>query len=106
LVRRLGESDGPTAVFATNDAAAIDLLRACADAGLDVPGDVSVAGYDDMTMAALWRPGLTSLSQPLEAMARLAVDDVVTRAEGRTADRHDILLGELAVRGTTGPARA
>ncbi|HKD97643.1 MAG TPA: LacI family DNA-binding transcriptional regulator [Micromonosporaceae bacterium] len=105
LIERLRAADPPTAVFASNDEVAIEFLSAAADAGIDVPGDVSVVGYDNTTLAQRWRPGLTSISQPLEQMAARAVSLVASRMGGRGDDLHEVLMGELVVRGTTARPR-
>ncbi len=57
-------ADRPTAVFGANDETAIGFIKAVRDAGLSVPRDVSVAGFDDIGYAALFDPGLTTMRQP------------------------------------------
>ena len=69
----------PTAVFASSDQQAIGLLRACSDAGIGVPGDVSVVGFDDIPLAELVSPRLTTVSQPLESLGSRAVRLVLRR---------------------------
>lgn len=101
LLSRLTEADAPTAVFASNDQGAINLLRAAADRGIEVPADLSVIGYDNTTLAESWRPGLTSVSQPLMSIAETAVSLVASRIAGRTDDEHEVLKGELVLRATT-----
>ena len=59
-----------TAVFCFNDTAAIGAIRAIKDAGLDVPGDISVVGFDDITSAAFSTPSLTTVRQPLIEMGQ------------------------------------
>lgn len=63
----------PTAVFATSDIMAIGAANAIKDSGMDVPGDVSVVGFNDVEMASLYRPALTVIHQPLFAMGEEAV---------------------------------
>jgi LacI family transcriptional regulator len=63
----------PTAVFATNDDMAAGLLVACMQAGLAVPDDVSIVGFDDSWIASTVWPGLTTVHQPIERMASEAV---------------------------------
>ncbi|MBP2437230.1 substrate-binding domain-containing protein [Microbacterium amylolyticum] len=60
----LHEKNPPTAVFTETDRLAIDLIGACADAGLRVPQDVSIVGYDSTGICELIRPRLTSAAQP------------------------------------------
>jgi len=64
----------PTAVFATNDSMAIGTMRAIKDAGLRVPDDISVIGYDDVRAARYTSPPLTTAKQNLDAIANAAID--------------------------------
>lgn len=72
-------SPRPTAIFCSSDQQAIGVLRACADLGLDVPRDLSVIGYDDIPLADLVMPRLTTVRQPIEAIAQGALDRLVSR---------------------------
>jgi LacI family transcriptional regulator len=63
-----------TAVFCGNDMIAFGVIKSLEDAGLNVPGDVAVAGYDDINMAPLHKPALTTVKQPIKEMAEVAVD--------------------------------
>jgi LacI family transcriptional regulator len=65
--------DPPTAVFATNDAVAIGLWQSCLAAGVDVPGDVSLVGFDDIRWAEFMVPPLTTVHQDLPAMTERAL---------------------------------
>jgi LacI family transcriptional regulator len=62
----------PTALFVTSDLAAMGLLRAAFDMGLDVPNDLAVVSFDGIEYAAYTRPGLTTVSQPITQMAEVA----------------------------------
>jgi LacI family transcriptional regulator len=64
--------DPPTAIFASNDVMAMGVMDAVRNKGLRVPDDVSVIGFDDIPQAALIRPALTTIGQPLEKMGRVA----------------------------------
>ena len=70
-------SSGATAVFAANDQMALGLLSALHEAGLAVPGDVSVVGFDDTPDAAYYWPALTTVRQDFEELARRAVAVVI-----------------------------
>ncbi len=102
---RLLETDAlPTAVLVANDLAAIGALEVLDRAGLEVPADMSVVGYDDSFIAGMRRVDLTTVHQPRREMGRLAVEFVIERLEGgRTDVRHTLLEPELVVRGSTGP---
>lgn len=94
----------PTAVFVANDYAALGALEALDAAGLGVPEDVSVVGYDDITASHSSRVALTTVAQPSLEMGRTAVNLLIERSEaGRTEARHVVLAPRLVVRGTTAP---
>jgi len=100
-------ADGlPTAVVTFSDRVALGLLDAFSRAGVDVPGDVSVTGYDDSPAARLAHIDLTSVSQDAEQQASHAVAAAVARLDGGQAGGHEVVLEpRLVVRGTTGPPR-
>jgi LacI family transcriptional regulator len=96
----------PSAVFASNDDMALGVLAAAQRLGLSVPGDLSIAGFDDSTAAGLVWPPLTTVRQPMDEMARVAVEMLIA------ANRHDaeppseqslhrVLPHELVVRDST-----
>lgn len=80
--RMLRQSPRPTAIFAANDAMAAGALRAAPQLGLAVPCDVSIAGFDDSAIASLAHPSLTTMRQPVRAMASHAVAMLTGRATG------------------------
>jgi DNA-binding LacI/PurR family transcriptional regulator len=97
----------PTAVVAFNDRSALGLLDAFLRAGVAVPGDVSVVGYDDSHLAQLAHVDLTSVSQETRRQAEQAVAAAVERLDGgRTARREVVLPPRLVVRATTAPPPA
>jgi DNA-binding LacI/PurR family transcriptional regulator len=94
----------PTAVFAANDQAAIGALRVLSEAGLRVPEDMSLIGYDDTYLASFEHISLTSVHQEPEQMGREAVRLLLERTDGeRTDSRHVILMPRLTVRESTAP---
>jgi len=94
----------PTAVCAANDQSAIGLLDQLLRAGVDVPGDIAVAGYDDSTLARLAHIDLTTVSQEPRQQAERAVRAVVERLDENRQERLDVLLEpRLVVRRTTAP---
>ena len=97
----------PTAVIAFNDRLALGLLDQLRRMGLDVPGRLSVVGYDDSPLARLGAIDLTSVSQDPETMAEATVRLAVDRLEGSHGSIAAVVLDpHLAVRGTTGAAAA
>ena len=105
--RLLAVRPGFTALFAFNDISALGAIRAIRDAGLRVPEDVSVVGFDDIASAAYQNPGLTTVRQPLYEMGQCAADTLVARMErpDQPAPRTISLEPSLVVRGTTAKAR-
>jgi LacI family transcriptional regulator len=106
----LSRRQRPTAVFASNDDMALGVLAAAQRLGLAVPGDLSIAGFDDTPAAARVWPPLTTVRQPMDDMARVAVDlligvprDAEPDAEADEAGkpRHRVLPHELVVRDST-----
>lgn len=76
----LAQPQRPTAVFASNDDMALGVLSSAQRLGLQVPAELSIAGFDDSPAATLVWPPLTTVRQPIEDMARMAVDMLVTPA--------------------------
>ena len=95
----------PTAILAMSDAMAIGALRALRDLHLDVPGDVSVVGFDDIDLAPLVYPPLTTVHQPIRQKGEEAVRALLTILDGRGPAKpdHRRLETRLIVRGSTGP---
>jgi LacI family transcriptional regulator len=95
-----------TAVFCFNDIAAIGAIRALKDAGLRVPEDVSVVGFDDIQSAAYSTPSLTTVRQPLLEMGKRGAEILLKRIANREASypAEVVVKPELIVRESTGPA--
>ena len=96
--------DAATAVFAANDQLALGAIRAFADAGREVPGDVSVVGFDDIADAADYRPPLTTVRQHFDGLGELAVAALVAAIEDGVAG-FELVPTTLQVRESTAPAR-
>ncbi|MDR6788056.1 DNA-binding LacI/PurR family transcriptional regulator [Sphingomonas sp. BE138] len=88
------------AIFAASDVAAISALGALTEAGRDVPGDVAVIGYDDVTLAAHTAPALTTIRQDLVTGTALMVDALLRRIAGEPVDSA-IVAPQLIVRAST-----
>ncbi|HET9288367.1 MAG TPA: LacI family DNA-binding transcriptional regulator [Gaiella sp.] len=100
----LALDDPPTAIFACNDNMAVGVLRAAAEAGLRVPGDLSIVGFDDSELARVTTPALTTVRQPLEEMGRMAVSLLSRLIDGQRVETLRVELAtRLVVRGSTAP---
>lgn len=94
-----------TALFAYNDISAIGSIWAIREAGLRVPEDISVVGFDDIPGAAFSNPGLTTVRQPLLRMGQIAARTVINEIEGRSEQVSEIAIEpEFVVRQSTGSA--
>jgi LacI family transcriptional regulator len=103
----LQRRDRPTAVFAGADIAAIGVLRAAAELGLSIPDDLSLAGYDNTTIASLAPINLTSVDQAGHEIGATAARLLVERLEGRSQAVLSSAQPTLVVRGSTAaPAAA
>jgi DNA-binding LacI/PurR family transcriptional regulator len=96
-----------TAIFCFNDIAAIGAIRALKDAGLSVPGDVAVVGFDDIQSAAYSTPSLTTVRQPLMEMGKRGAQILLERIANPEAqfEAEIVMAPELVIRESTGPAR-
>jgi LacI family transcriptional regulator len=97
-----------TAIFCFNDIAAIGAIRALAEAGMRVPEDVSVVGFDDIQSAAFCTPSLTTIRQPLNEMGKTGARILLERIanpENVELTAEVIMQPELVVRESTGPAK-
>jgi LacI family xylobiose transport system transcriptional regulator len=98
------QGERPTAIFAGNDLAALGVLRAAREAGLRVPEDLSVVGFDDIQLAEWTTPSLTTVRQPLIEMAAVAVRILLDTAKsGEPLGRRVELATDLVVRESTAP---
>ena len=99
--------DRPTAVFAGNDLSALATLEAAAELGIDVPGQLSVVGFDNVAEAALSTPSLTTVAQPIRQMGHDALTMLVALIAGEELEQSHVTLDTtLVVRGSTAPPAA
>lgn len=95
-----------TALFAYNDNSAIGAIHVIQEAGLRVPHDISVVGFDDIQAAAYTNPSLTTVRQPLQKMGEIAASTLLDRIETQREYVPEIaVVPELVVRQSTGAAR-
>ncbi|MBC8102035.1 MAG: LacI family DNA-binding transcriptional regulator [Cytophagales bacterium] len=106
LRRRFGLPPGerPTAVFAYADAYAVQVMDIAHDAGLRVPQDISVIGFDDGAVAVLTRPKLTTVVNPLETMADACLDLLAALHRGEEPPAGPLIPTTLTIRDSTAPA--
>ena len=97
----------PTAVFCANDMLALGLLRGLSQAGVSVPGDLAVVGYDDIEFAADAAVPLTSVRQPKYQLGRAAAELLLDEADRPAEHEHRriVFTPELVVRASSGPGR-
>lgn len=100
----------PTAVFAGNDLMAIGALRTAREAGLRVPQDVSIVGFDGISMSEVVEPALTTVQQPIYELGRQLADVILTLLAEERRDEVQVLRHivpcELVVRGSTAPPKS
>jgi len=97
--RLLDRPDRPTAVFASSDAQAFGLLHGLTSAGVRVPEDVAVVGWDDISMASFTHPTLTTVAPDTRALATTALDLLEERIAGFDGlGRHRLVAHDLVVR--------
>lgn len=101
----LGARPDVTAIFAANDQMALGAMRALHELGRDIPGEVSVVGFDDMEEAHSFWPPLTTVRQDFAAVGRLSVRKLLRKVSGTDPDGDDRITvpTELVVRASSGP---
>lgn len=93
----------PTAVFAASDTMAVGAMKAIREAGLRIPDDIAIVGFDDLPIASAVDPPLTTVRQPIERMGAMAAEMLIGLVEGTiTGPQHVILPTQLIVRASCG----
>jgi LacI family transcriptional regulator, purine nucleotide synthesis repressor len=98
-----GMQDRPDALFAYNDLAALGAMQALLDAGLDIPEDVGIVGFDDIERSAYAPVPLTTIRQPTQAIGQKAIELLLARIHGKSVPLRTILETELVPRSSTAP---
>jgi DNA-binding LacI/PurR family transcriptional regulator len=99
----LTRSKRPSAIFALNDRMALGVMRAARELGISVPGELSIIGFDDIPMAAMALPPLTTVRQPGFALGGAAAQALFALLGGDAPPPAAVVPTELIVRGTTAP---
>lgn len=103
----MARPEPPTAIFAFNDGMALGVLRYLRESGRGVPGDVSVAGFDDTSAAVLGETPLTSVALQSVDLGRRAAQILLDLLDGKTAPNGEtVMAGRLMVRASTAPPPA
>lgn len=106
MARLLGLDRRPTAVFSANDMMAVGALRAIHEAGLVVPDDVALVGFDDLPVAAFTSPPLTTVRQPVHELGHAAAELLLDRLAGRVQEPTQLNLPlTLVIRDSCGAGR-
>ena len=94
----------PTAIFATSDLMAIDAINCLLDHGYKVPDDVSVVGFNDVKLASIYRPNLTTIHQPIYDIGAVAIRMIIKKIGHEELDNDIVILPhELIIRNSSGP---
>jgi LacI family transcriptional regulator len=107
MERLLNQSCPPTAVFALNDMMAIGAMKGITKAGLEIPGDISVIGFDDIEFASAVKPALTTMAQPFSELSSKSVEMLINRMCGKINETNQrvVLTARLIVRDSTARMR-
>lgn len=106
-LRLLDSTDRPTAIFASNDMEAVGVYEAARRLGLTIPDDLSVIGFDDISLSAWIAPGLTTIRQPLAQMAEEAADLVLrTSVPAHIEVRRELATSLIVRESTAAPAKS
>ena len=100
----LARKSPPTAIFAANDDMAAGVIRVADRLGFDIPGHLSVAGFDDSALAQQIYPALTTIHQPLAAMAERATLALIANSGATASSGAEVVPATIQIRESTGPA--
>ena len=105
ILQLLDLSQPPSAVIAPNDISAFGVMKGLQERGFMPGKDVSVVGFDDISLANLWHPSLTTLAQPFREIGRHLVELLLEEISGNKKKSHLLLEPKLIVRESTGPMK-
>ncbi|MBZ9568570.1 MULTISPECIES: LacI family DNA-binding transcriptional regulator [Modicisalibacter] len=93
----------PTAILCGNDVLAFGAMFAAAQAGIAIPDDLSITGFDDLPQSRFMHPALTTVAAPSAEVGRLVADTLVARIRGDQTPHRQVLEARVVLRGTTAP---
>jgi LacI family transcriptional regulator len=99
--RLMDQEQPPDAIVACNDNIAVGVFRALHERGLDIPGDIAVASFNDISVAQFLSPPLTTVRLPCEEIGETAVELLLERVAGRDIAKRIILATRIVWRGST-----
>ncbi len=91
----------PSAIVCYNDMSALGVLREASVRGLCIPNELSITGFDDIFFTQYLRPPLTTVHQPMKELGHRAMELLLARLRGESADKSILIQGQLLVRGST-----
>ena len=100
----LGQRRRPTAIFTYNDQQAVGVLLGLRDAGVEVPAEMSVIGFDGINLGEVVYPPLTTMAQQIDTIGRLGAQTLIDALASRSDSRQHVLPAALVVRGSTAPS--
>lgn len=98
LLRENADADG---IFASSDLIAAQLLQVCRKLKIEVPGQLKIVGFDDVNIASLTTPPITTIHQPIKEMAKMAIELLIRSSEGELVPNRTVLPVSLVERETT-----
>jgi LacI family transcriptional regulator, sucrose operon repressor len=98
VLREYPDTDG---IFASSDLIAAQVIQVCAKLGIQVPGQMKIVGFDDVSIASLTTPRITTIRQPIKEMAQMAIELIISAGEGKMVPSRTILPISLIKRETT-----
>ena len=101
LEKLLKENPDTDGIFASSDLIAAQLLQVCHNLNIDVPSQMKIVGFDDVNIASLTTPPITTIHQPIKEMAKMAVELLVRSGNGELVPNRTTLPVSLVVRETT-----
>ena len=101
LEKLLKENPDTEGIFASSDLIAAQLLQVCHNLNIDVPSQMKIVGFDDVNIASLTTPPITTIHQPIKEMAKMAVELLVRSGNGELVPNRTTLPVSLVVRETT-----